>query len=160
MDFFDNKIKSIREEIDACRSTCPTHLAGQDGVLPRRMGNSGAALLEFLTIPLVELEMNLVIKASKPTTCMLDPLPSKVLKELVPTVGPAVLSLMNLLLSTVIVRSYFKAAVVKPLLKKLGLDPELVSNYQLISNLHFLSKVQERIVAKQVVNYLMRNNLF
>ena len=24
MDFFQNKIQSIREEIDACRATCPT----------------------------------------------------------------------------------------------------------------------------------------
>ena len=56
------------------------------------MGNSDATLLEFKAIPLVELER--VIKASKPTTCMLDPLPSKVLKELLPTVGPAILWLI------------------------------------------------------------------
>jgi hypothetical protein len=79
------------------------------------MGNSDATLLEFKAIPLVELER--VIKASKPTTCMLDPLPSRVLKELLPTVGPAILSLMNLSFSTGIVPSNFKAAVIKPLLK-------------------------------------------
>jgi hypothetical protein len=59
---------------------------------------------------------------------MLDPLPSKVLKELLPTVGPAILSLMNLSFSTEIVPSNFKAAVIEPLLKKPGLDPELVRN--------------------------------
>ena len=91
---------------------------------------------------------------------MLDPLPSKVLKELLPTMGPAILSLMNLSFSTGIVPSNFKAAVLKPLLKKPGLDPELVRNYRPISNLPFLSKVQERIVAKQIVDYLTRNNLF
>ena len=91
---------------------------------------------------------------------MLDPLPSKVLKELLPTVGPAILSLMNLSLSTGIVPSNFKAAEIKPLLKKPGLDPELVRNYQPISNLRFLTKVQEMIVTKQIVDYLTRNNLF
>ena len=91
---------------------------------------------------------------------MLDPLPSRVLKELLPTVGPVILSLMNLSFSTGIVPSNFKAAVLKPLLKKPGLDPELVRNYRPISNLPFLSKVQERIVAKQIVDYLTRNNLF
>ena len=40
--------------------------AGQDGVLPHRMGNSEATFLEFKTIPLVELKN--VIKTSKPTT--------------------------------------------------------------------------------------------
>ena len=128
MDFFENKIQSIREEIDACRAANPTHPVGQDGVLPSRMVNSDATLLEFKAIPLVELER--VIKASKPTTCMLDPLPSRVLKELLPTVGPAILSLMNLSFSTGIVPSNFKAAVLKPLLKKPGLDPELVRNYR------------------------------
>ena len=39
MDFFENK---IREEIYACRATCPTHPVGQDGVLQSRMGNSWA----------------------------------------------------------------------------------------------------------------------
>ena len=121
-------------------------------ILWGRMGNSEATLMEFKAIPLVELER--VIKASKPTTCMLDPLPSKVLKELLPTVGPAILSLMNLSLSTGIVPSNFKAALIKPLLKKPGLDPELVRNYQPMSNLPVLSKVQERIVAKQIVDYL------
>ena len=57
---------------------------------------------------------------------------------------------MNLPLSTGIVPSSFKAAVIKPLLKKPGLDPELVSNYLPISNLPFLSKIQERIAAKQL----------
>ena len=55
---------------------------------------------------------------------MLDPLPSKVLKEHLPTVGPAILLLMNLSLSIGIVPSSFKDAVIKPLLKKPGLDPE------------------------------------
>ena len=105
-DFFENKIQSIREEMYACLAACPTHPVGQDGVLPSRIGNSDATLLEFKAIPLVELER--VIKASKPTTCMLDPLPSRVLKELLPTVGPAILSLMNLSFSTGIVPIQFK----------------------------------------------------
>ena len=79
---------------------------------------------------------------------MLDPLSYKVLNELLPTVGPAILSLMNLSLSMGIVPSSFKAAVIKLLLIKPCLDPELVS-YQPILNLPFLSKVQERIVAKE-----------
>ena len=99
----------------ACRASCPPHLAGQDGVLPRRIGNSETTLLEFKTIPLVELEE--VIKASKLTTCILDPLPSKFLEKRLPTLGPAILSIMNLSLSTGIVPSSFKAVVIKPLLK-------------------------------------------
>ena len=67
---------------------------------------------------------------------------------------------MNLSQSTGIVPSSFKAVVIKPLLKKPGLDPELVRNYRPILNLPFLSKVEERIAAKQIVHYLMTKNLF
>ena len=74
MDFFENKIQLIREEIDACRASCPPPFAGQEWVSPHRMWNSEATFLEFKTIPLDELEK--LIEASKPTTCMLDPLPS------------------------------------------------------------------------------------
>ena len=76
------------------------------------------------------------------------------------TVGPAILSLMYLSLSTGIVPFNFKAALIELLPKKPGLDPALVSNYRPISNLPFQSKIQERIVAKQIVAYLIRNNLF
>ena len=86
--------------------------------MPHRMGKTEATFLEFKTVPLVELIK--VIQASKATTCMMDPLPSKVLKEILSTVGPAILSLMNLSLSMGIVPSSFKAAVIKPLLKKPG----------------------------------------
>ena len=50
--------------------------------------------------------------------------------------------------------------MIKALLKKPGLDPDLVSNYQPILYLPFLSKVQERFVATQIIDFLMRNNLF
>ena len=90
---------------------------------------------------------------------MLHSLPSIVLKTLLPTVGPAILSLMNLSLSMGIVPSSLKAAVIKPLLNKPGLDPELVSNYRLVWNLPFLSKVQDRIAAKQIVEYLTLRNI-
>ena len=103
----------------------------------------------MLAVQLILHELEKVIKALKLTTCRLDHLPSKVLKELLPAVGPAILPVMNLSLSTVLIPSSFKAAVIKLLLKKPGLDPELVSIYWPISNLPFRSKVQERVVAKQ-----------
>ena len=90
----------------------------------------------------------------------MDPLPSKVLNELFPTVGPAMLNIMNLSLSTETVPSTFKTSVIEPLLKKPGLDPEVLSSYRPISNLPFLSKVLERIVANQTINHLTMNNLF
>jgi hypothetical protein len=52
-----------------------------------------------------------------------------------------------------------KRAIVRPALKKSGLDPDLPSSYRPISNLTYLSKLIERVVAFQLVNYLEANGL-
>uniref|UniRef100_A0A670IIH6 Reverse transcriptase domain-containing protein n=1 Tax=Podarcis muralis TaxID=64176 RepID=A0A670IIH6_PODMU len=43
-----------------------------------------------------------------------------------------------------------KEAVIKPLLKKTSLDPAIMANYRPVSNLPFLGKVTERVVAEQL----------
>jgi len=46
-----------------------------------------------------------------------------------------------------------------PLIKKPDLDPAEVKNYQPISNLTVLSKLLEKLVARQLIDYLSDNNL-
>ena len=48
-------------------------------------------------------------------------------------------------------------AIIKPILKKPGFYIECLSNYRPISQLHFVSKILERIVSKQLINYLNIN---
>jgi len=52
-----------------------------------------------------------------------------------------------------------KMAIITPVVKKPGLDPEEPQNYRLISNLTFISKVIERIVANQLKAHLADNDL-
>ena len=52
-----------------------------------------------------------------------------------------------------------KLAIITPLLKKSSLDANELKNYQPVSNLSFLSKVVERIVAEQFTAYLQTNDL-
>ena len=52
-----------------------------------------------------------------------------------------------------------KQALVTPLLKKDDLDPELLKNCRPVSNLSFLSKVLERVVAARLTNYMTINQL-
>ena len=52
-----------------------------------------------------------------------------------------------------------KKAVVKPLIKRSNLDPEVLSNYRPVSNLPYLSKILERAVADQLQTHLDVNNL-
>ena len=57
------------------------------------------------------------------------------------------------------VPSTFKKAVVRPLLKKPSLDKEVLKNYRLLSNLPFISKVVERVVATRIESHIMLNSL-
>jgi len=48
----------------------------------------------------------------------------------------------------------FKHAVVLPLLKKENMDPTQLSNYRLVSNLSFLSKLLEKAIAERLRQHL------
>jgi hypothetical protein len=58
-----------------------------------------------------------------------------------------------------VVPDIFKAAYITPLLKKPDADPDDVKNYRPISNLTVLSKLLERLVAKQLLDYLTTTRL-
>jgi len=58
-----------------------------------------------------------------------------------------------------VVPAAFKTAYITPLLKKSGLDPADVKSYRPISNLSVLSKLLERLVARQLIDYLTAFNL-
>lgn len=53
-----------------------------------------------------------------------------------------------------LVPSYFKHALVQPLLKKPSLDPSVVNNYRPILKLPFLVKVVEKVVLNQLSAFL------
>ena len=65
----------------------------------------------------------------------------------------------NLSLESGTVPKVFKKPVVKPLIKKLNLEPEVLRNYRQVSNLPYLSKILERAVADQLQTHLDVNNL-
>jgi hypothetical protein len=67
--------------------------------------------------------------------------------------------IVNLSLDTGIMPSDVKVAMVKPILKKQTLSPEEFNSFRPISNLNFFSKVVEKVVANQLVEYLEHNDL-
>ena len=52
-----------------------------------------------------------------------------------------------------------KQAYVTPLLKKSDLEPDTLKNYRPVSNLSFLSKALERVVAARLIDYMTENDL-
>ncbi len=104
-------------------------------------------------------ELNKLITATKPTTCLLDPVPTKLLKELLPVAEP-LLNIINSSLSLGHVPKPFKLAVIKPHIKKPKLDPCELANYRPISNLPFMSNILEKVVSAQLCSLLHKNDIY
>ncbi len=134
MNFFTDKIDNIRNTITNVDSTASSTSASF--IAPKEK------LQCFTTIG--QDELNKLITASKPTTCLLDPVPTKLLKELLPVAEQPLLNIINSSLSLGHVPKAFKLAVIKPLIKKPKLDPCELANYRPISNLPFMSKILEK----------------
>ncbi|KAF7237689.1 Patatin-like phospholipase domain-containing protein 2 [Varanus komodoensis] len=65
-------------------------------------------------------------------------------------IGTWILEVVNASLKEGRVPAPLKEAVVRPVLKKASLDPEMATNYRPVANIPFLGKVLERVVAGQL----------
>ena len=116
-----------------------------------------AHLNSFASIDLIE--FNTIVNSSKSSTCLLDPIPTKLLKELLPVIGTPLLNIVNASLVCGHIPQTLKLAVIKPLIKKPNLDVNVLSNYRPISNLPFFSKVLEKAISKQLCSFLHPNHI-
>jgi len=88
-----------------------------------------------------------------------DPVPTSVLKQIADIVAPFIAELFNCSLHKGHFPAQFKEAFITPVLKKPGLDATNASSYRPISNLSVLSKLLQRLVARQVMEYLLLADL-
>ena len=91
-------------------------------------------------------------------SCELDPLPTTLLKEILPGVIEPLTKILNVSLIQGIFADTWKVAIIRPLIKKLGSDL-LLSNYRPVSNLSFWSRLVENAVLQQFNNHCNLNNL-
>ena len=101
-----------------------------------------------------------LIKAAPSKQCLLDPLPTCLLKNCASLLAPYIIVIINSSLTVGSFPTSWKHAILSPLLKKAGLDVSLPTNYRPISNLYFLSKLLERVIYKQTTDYLIEHKLF
>jgi hypothetical protein len=146
--FFQEKIDKIR--------------LGFSSDAPRDASSSSdTSAVNFSTFsPLVSGDIRKLILKAKPTTSALDPAPTKFVLEFLEILLPVFERMINLSLSSGIVPRSFKTASVIPLLKKPGLDPDVLGNYRPVSNLPFASKLLERAVAEQLNEHLKRHDMY
>ena len=90
--------------------------------------------------------------------CTLDPLPTWLAKDCIDEIIPIITEIINASLKLGIMPNDLKHALVKPLLKKCGLELTM-KNYRPVSNLTFLSKLIESIVISQYSEHLTEHNL-
>ncbi|KAF7241261.1 Maternal embryonic leucine zipper kinase [Varanus komodoensis] len=138
---FKEKIAQIHHELD---STSESELSGEVPMLP-----SGPKLMDEFQLLRPD-DVDKVLGQVRPTTCLLDPCPSWLLKKAKDGIGTWILEVVNASLRDGRVPAPLKEAVVRPVLKKGSLDPEMAANYRLVANIPFLGKVLERVVAGQL----------
>ena len=75
------------------------------------------------------------------------------------TMAAILAKLVNASLDYAAFPSSMKHAIVMPIVKKPGMDLSSLSSYRPISNLPFVSKLLERVVAYELTTYLNTNHL-
>ena len=50
-------------------------------------------------------------------------------------------------------------SIIFPLIKKQGLDPEILKNYRPVANLSFISKIIEKAIATQIHDHFINNDI-
>jgi len=138
--FFDDKVAAVRAS--TANAPSPTF-----STVPL-----GCALCSFR--PLTVVDVVAAVRLLPDKQCMTDPQPTRLLKDNINELAPFLVELFNRSLQHGIVPTPFKAAFITPLLKKPDLDPADVKSYRPISNLSMLSKLLERLVARQLIDYL------
>ena len=99
--------------------------------------------------PMTEGEVLKVISSLKSKSCKLDAIPTAIFKTLQPTTIHLITKIINVSLGEGQFIRAWKTAMVRPLLKKLGLEV-INANFRPVSNLTFLSKVIERCMLLQL----------
>ena len=148
-DFFVSKVSIIRSELDRLSSN-----VSSSALHCTQCDYQFSALREVS-----EEEVRKTILKAKPTTCLLDPIPTPLLIEYLDQLLPTITRIMNDSLLSGQFPSCFKIAIVRPLLKKSNLDRNNLKNYRPVSNLSFLSKILEKLVLAQIFEHLNSNAL-
>ena len=131
--------------------------ADTNGAPPPVFGSVECSLSSFELSS--EEDIRRIIQSSPAKSCDLDPAPTFFVKDFLDCLLPFITRMCNVSLEENCLPPSQKKALITPRIKKPGLDRDDVSNYRPISNLTFISKVMEKIVAKQLIAYLASNNL-
>ena len=121
-------------------------------------GESQTCLLNAFE-PATETEIGIMLKSSPVKSCELDPIPTWLLRDCAPDIIRFLTTIVNMSLRTGVMPSHLKRANLRSIIKKPGLDKDIVNNYRLVSNLSYLSKTIERVVAARLSAHISECDL-
>ena len=145
-DYFLEKIENIRSSFPS--KTCDVTGSGMNTY-------NGTIMSKFKVVSQEQIKKTILSKPIK--TSPQDPLPAPLLRASVDVLLPALEHLVNLSLAVGSMDG-LKDTVITPLLKKAGLDPEVLKNYRPVCNILYLSKLIEREVLVQCNEHMELNN--
>ena len=143
--FFADKVAAVRSATDGATEPSYTHI-GVD-----------SSLSSF--VRLTPTDVITAINQLPDKSSAADPIPVPVLKQIAVQVAPFLAELFNRSLITGQFPGIYKSAFITPLIKKAGMDVSDCHSYRPISNLSVISKLLERLVARQLMEYLRSNDL-
>ena len=146
--YFKNKICDIRKAFPLQQNEKSPHVSQYTGTL-----------LETFEV-VTEEELRTIVKQHEIKCSPDDPIPAKLLKNMVDVFIPIWLELINLSLSEGSMDS-LRCGVLAPLIKSLdsATDYDDYKNYRPVTNLVILSKLIERVVASRIDQHMDVNNL-
>ena len=139
--FFDDKISKIMEKLT------PTENNPVNNNYIEEIYHTSQRHHEFVILNTNEVRKLVLKSASK--SCELDPVPTQLLKQNIEIVLPTITSIINIPLLEGKFTINLKVALLRPLLKKMGLEI-ILSNYHPVSNLSYISKLIEMAACNQI----------
>ena len=147
-DYFSEKISKIRCEFTPSVSNVDIYTDGE----------SQTCLLNTFE-PVTETEIGILLKSSPVESCELDPIPTCLLRDCAHVIIPVLTTIVNMSLRTRVMPSHLKRAHVRLIIKKPGLDKDILNNYRPVSNLSYLWKTIERFGAARLSAHMSECNL-
>ena len=108
-----------------------------------------------------EEQINKTLMRSPSKSCVLDPLPTWLLKRNMSSLFPIITAIVNKSFDESIVPDCFKAALLTPLIKKTVFGCQWIVKLSPNSQfaIRFVSKVLERVVTDRITSHMEENNL-
>ena len=146
--YFISKIANIRDTLTAKQSQLQPPPVLRQSIVP---------CMDSFRL-LSDNEVSVIVRKSPTKTCKADPIPTTLLKDILPNIVPLLREIVNKPLQTGTFLDDLKVALVRPLLKKINLDLG-EKNYRPVSNCQYIGKLIERAVNIQLNEHITTNNL-